>query len=103
MRFPANKSWHSWASLVGVLAIALVLLSGMVQAAHFHPNGQVDHDCALCMSAHSVAQMAPPVTLQLSNVPITHLHPARGTARPRLTRFFVFVTRPPPAASAWFA
>jgi len=89
--------------MLGILCIALVLMSGMVQAAHFHAPGGADHDCALCVAAHHVAHTTQLITLDISSLPVTPLTAACSLVRPRRAVFFRFFSRPPPSGSALLA
>lgn len=89
--------------LFGLVSIALILMSGMIQAAHFHASGQADHDCALCLAAHSVARVAPPIALQFSSRTVASLTQTRSIAMPRRAVFFRLAIRPPPVALAFSA
>jgi len=104
MRCVFPKEWLrprlGWASVLGILCISLVLLSGMVQAAHFHASGTIDHDCALCVTAHHVAQAAPAVNLNFSSMPVAPLTARRSQPRPRRAVYFRLVNRPPPNPSS---
>ncbi len=93
----------SWASVLGIVCIALVLMSGVVQSAHFHASGAPDHDCTLCMAAHHVARMAAPVILNVSSVAIGEVTAASTIVRPRDPIFFRLSSRPPPSGSALLA
>lgn len=87
----------SWVPLVGLLCVALVLMSGMVQAAHFHPAGQPDHECTLCIAAHHVAVTSPLITLNLSVLMLAVTAPSRRRRGPLKAIFFRLAIRPPPA------
>jgi len=89
--------------LFGIVCIVLVLMSGMVQAAHFHASGEPDHDCTLCMAAHHVARIAPPVAFNVSSVAIAKVIVARSFTRPQPAVFFRLSSRPPPPDSALLA
>jgi hypothetical protein len=93
----------NWVSALGILCIGLVLVSGMAQATHFHASGTVDHDCALCVSAHSAAHVAPAVTLDLTGLQVAAVAPARRLHMPRRAVFFRLISRPPPSGSALLA
>jgi hypothetical protein len=93
--FPA-KLRISRALVLGSLCIALVLMSGMIQAAHFHASAQPDHDCALCLTVHSVAQAAAPIALSFTSLSIETVASARAIARARDAVFFRLASRPPP-------
>jgi hypothetical protein len=103
MRLVFSKVRLNWVCALGILCIALVMMSGMVQAAHFHASGTIDHDCALCVAAHQAAHAAPPVTLDLSSLPVTCLPTARRLVMPRRAVFFRLNSRPPPEGSAVLA
>jgi hypothetical protein len=107
MRFFLPTTWLrprlNWASALGILCVGLVLMSGMVQAAHFHASGTIDHDCALCVAAHHVAHAAPQIVLGFSSLRVGTLAPAHSLAQPRRAVFFRLVSRPPPSGSATIA
>ena len=90
----------SWPIVLGCLCIALVLMSGMIQAAHFHASQQTDHDCALCMTVHSAVQVTAPIVLHLTSRPVSATIAARIIARPRQAVHFRLASRPPPQASS---
>jgi len=89
--------------LFGIVCIALVLMSGMVQAAHMHAGGAPDHDCALCVAAHHVARVAPPIKLNFSSRQVAAMAPVRSLHRPRRAVYFRLSSRPPPSSSALIA
>jgi hypothetical protein len=91
----------SWASLLGILCIALVLMTGVLQVTHSHPSGQDDHDCSLCVSAHHVAQAVVVVTLALSSRPVTRFIPESFTPVPRQRFVLKLANRPPPVPPAF--
>jgi hypothetical protein len=103
MRLVFPKMRISRALLMGALCVALVLVSGMVQAAHFHASAQPDHDCALCLTMHSVAQATAPMVLHFSSRSVASLVPARAISRPRAAVHFRLASRPPPVATSLFA
>jgi hypothetical protein len=103
MRLAFPKLRISRALVLGTLCIALVMLSGMIQAAHFHPADQPDHDCALCLAAHSMAYVAPPVVLHVSVRPVAASVTPQTIFRPRPALHFRLASRPPPAPSAFVA
>jgi hypothetical protein len=88
--------------MVGLCA-ALILLSGTIQAAHFHRDGKIDPDCSLCVTVHSAVHVVHPVTLQFSSHRVETIVPARRVAMPRTAVFFRLVIRPPPVGAALFA
>jgi|SRR5271154_636125 len=95
------RARFSLVSLLGIVCIALVLMSGIVQVAHSHPSGQPDHDCSLCITAHQVIQIVAPVTLALSSVAVTGVAPEPILKRPGRYFFFKLASRPPPADPAF--
>lgn len=97
MRFAFPNMRFSRALALGSLCIALVLMSGMIQAAHFHADGQTDHDCSLCLTVHTVAQASAPIALCFTSQEIEPLAVARTIARPRTALHFRLSSRPPPA------
>jgi hypothetical protein len=96
-----SRAQFSVASLLGIVCIALVLMSGMIQVAHSHPLGQPDHDCSLCTTAHHVIQVVALVTLDLSSRPVTAVAPEPTRELPHRTFFFKLSSRPPPAVPAF--
>jgi hypothetical protein len=100
-RRSGSRPQFSVASLLGIICIALVLMSGIVQVAHSHPTGQPDHDCSLCTTAHHVIQVVAVTTLELSILPVTPVvsEPTRVVSRPAL--FFKLASRPPPVVPAF--
>jgi len=96
MRLFPTKTVSRWFPLLGILCISLVLLSGVIQAAHFHATGQVDHDCALCVAAHHVPQAAPQISLHMNSRPVMRLLAPSCIHHPRRAVFFRLVSRPPP-------
>ena len=101
MRVFSNKSQSRWnlASWLGILCIALVLLTGFVQAVHSHPLGQVDHEgCSLCNTAHHVVQTVSLVTIVVSIQPTWRLAPEKPLERPRARFLYKLANRPPPVS-----
>jgi hypothetical protein len=113
LRFAGKHGYHRIGSMptsisrsrgvFGIVCIALVLMSGMLQAAHMHAGGTPDHDCALCVAAHHVARVAPPVTLHFSSRQVAAPAPVRTLHRPRRAVYFRLSSRPPPSSSALIA
>jgi hypothetical protein len=98
-RLSRSHSQFSWLKLLGILCIALVAISGIAQAAHAHPAGQPDHDCALCISAHQAVQVVVILLLAVFIAPVAFLAP-ESFSRPHACRFsFELFCRPPPAVS----
>lgn len=103
MRFVSSRggSWRSLVVLVGIVCVALLLLTGILQAAHFHANGQIDHDCSLCIAAHNAVQIVLAVTLVLSSRPVVHRVVDRFAPLPRQRFVVKLANRPPPAGPAF--
>lgn len=91
----------SWLSLLGIVCIALVLLTGMLQVTHSHPSGQIDHDCSLCVTAHHVAQAVVVVILALSSRPVARYVAETFTPLPRQRFVLKLANRPPPVPAAF--
>src|SRR5579872_2895311 len=98
MRFVMAKrgTWLSWVSILGILCIALVLTTGILAVTHSHPSGQIDHDCALCFTAHQVIQIAVFVTVLLTSHRIARFTSERFTPLPRQRFVLKLANRPPP-------
>jgi hypothetical protein len=79
-----------------VLCIALVLATGILQVTHTHANGQIDHDCSLCFTAHQAVQIAVVVTVILASQPVVRCAPERFTPPPRQRFVLKLANRPPP-------
>ena len=94
-RVPSNLR-VSRALVLGSLCIALVLMSGMIQAAHFHASAQTDHDCALCLTVHTVAQVTATIALHFASFSVEPLDAPRTIARARDAVHFRLASRPPP-------
>jgi hypothetical protein len=86
----------SWVSILGILCIALVLATGILSVTHTHANGQIDHDCALCFTAHQAIQVAAIVTAFVTAHSIARLIRERFDPLPRQRFVLKFVNRPPP-------
>jgi hypothetical protein len=89
----------TWAGWLGILCIALVLLTGFIQVAHTHPVGQVDHEgCSLCNTAHHVVQTVALVSVVISIQPVWRITPSKPVERPRQKFLFKLANRPPPVS-----
>jgi hypothetical protein len=86
----------SWVTILGIVCIALVLLTGVVHAAHFHANGQIDQDCALCVTAHQAVQIAALVVVILSSQRVVQRVVERRAPTPRQRFVLKLANRPPP-------
>lgn len=98
-----SRTCLNWASVLAMVCVSLVLISGMAQAAHFHASGAPDHDCALCVAAHNVAQATPAITFDPSSLPVAPLTAGRSLRSPRRAVYFRHSIRPPPLGSAVLA
>ncbi|HTW49711.1 MAG TPA: hypothetical protein VMD92_17270 [Acidobacteriaceae bacterium] len=87
----------SWVSILGVLCIALVLMTSMLQVTHTHANGQIDHDCSLCFTAHQAVQIAILVTVVLVTHSVARITSEEFSPLPRQRFVMKLVNRPPPA------
>lgn len=92
---------HSLIVLLGIACIALVLLTGILQVTHTHANGQIDHDCSLCVTAHHAVQIAVSVTLVVTSRPIAHRVQETFAPAPRQRFVLKLANRPPPATPAF--
>jgi len=103
MRFVTAKRGTrlSWAAILGILCVALVLTTGVLSVTHSHPSGQIDHDCALCFTAHQVIQIAVVVTILLASRTITRLTRERFAPVPRQRFVLKLAIRPPPVPAAF--
>jgi hypothetical protein len=86
----------SWVTILGVVCIALVLFTGVVHVAHFHADGQVDHDCALCVTAHQVVQVAAVVAVLVCSQAVVQRIVERHSPTPRQRFVLKLANRPPP-------
>jgi hypothetical protein len=89
-----------WKAFLGVICIALVLVSGTLSVTHSHAKAVDEHGtCGLCVSAHMTAHLAaPPPQIVLTQVFI-EIESAAPVARPRTAPHFALFSRPPPAAT----
>ncbi|HKO13076.1 MAG TPA: hypothetical protein VJV22_13965 [Acidobacteriaceae bacterium] len=86
----------SWVSILGIVCIALILLTGVLHVDHFHANGQNDPDCALCVTAHQAVQVAAVVAVILCSQPMVHRIVERVEPAPRQRFVLKLANRPPP-------
>jgi Na+/H+ antiporter NhaB len=91
----------SWVSILGVLCIVLVLMTSMMQVTHSHPAGHVDHDCALCFTAHQVVQIAVVVTVVLASRPVARAASEEFSPLPRQRFVLKLANRPPPVPAVF--
>jgi hypothetical protein len=91
-----SVSWSRW---LGVLCIALVLLTGFIQVVHSHPTGQVDHEgCSLCNTAHHVVQTVALASVAVSIQPVWRIASEKPLERPRHIFIHKLANRPPPVS-----
>jgi hypothetical protein len=95
------RTRFSWLALLGIVCIALVLAGSIVQVVHSHPSGQPDHDCSLCVTAHSVVQIAPAVHLVQASLSVARVSADPALPLPHRQFFYKLSCRPPPAESAF--
>lgn len=88
----------SWVSLLGIVCIALVLLTGFIQITHAHPARQIDDGCSLCNTAHHVVQTVALVCVAVTVRPIWRIASDKPSARPRQKFLHKLANRPPPVA-----
>ena len=92
------KARSSWPLLVGLLCIALVLLSGTLSVTHVHAQGELTHaDCGLCATAHLAAEVVTPAPAPPVAQVFARVETARPVSRPRTHVASNLFTRPPPA------
>jgi hypothetical protein len=103
MRFVTAQrgSRLSWVSLLGIICVALVLMTGILQVTHSHPSGQIDHDCSLCVTAHHAVQAVVVVTLAVSSRQVARFVPESFTPVPRQRFVLKLANRPPPVPPAF--
>ena len=99
-RYPTSQMRSPWRIILGVLCITLLMLSGVVSAAHSHPDGEVSHpDCGLCVTAHMAIQVAVTVTQVCVAQVFTRVEASSPIASHQFTPQFSLFSRPPPADS----
>jgi hypothetical protein len=91
----------SWVSVLGMVCVALVLMTGILQVTHSHPSGQPDHDCSLCVTAHHAVQAVVVVTLAVSSRQVARFVPESFTPVPRQRFVLKLANRPPPVPPAF--
>lgn len=103
MRFVSSRRgpWHSLVAVIGIVCVALVLLTGVLAITHFHANGQIDHDCALCFTAHQVVKIAVFLIILLASQPVARLNRERFAPLPRQRFVLKLANRPPPEEPAF--
>lgn len=100
MRSVSTRPQSLWTNLLVGLCAALILMCGTIQAAHFHRDGKIDPDCALCVTVHSAVHVVHPVALHFSSRRVETVVLARSIQMPRAAVFFRLISRPPPTDSA---
>jgi len=93
---------RSWVALLGIVCIALVLFTGILRVTHSHPNGRIDPDCSLCMTAHTVAQVVVVVAIQITSQPVErYVTESYCAPLPRQRFVLKLANRPPPVTPAF--
>lgn len=92
---------HSLAALLGMVCIALVLLTGVLQVTHTHADGQIDHDCSLCVTAHNAVQIVVAVTLVMTSRPVARWVAETFAPLPRQRFVLKLANRPPPVPAVF--
>jgi len=92
-------NWQRGFYLLVTGCIALLLLLSTAQLVHTHADGHIDHDCALCFSAHQSVQVSPQVALQVTQHQVANIIVLRRSNRPRHNVILLPVNRPPPVLS----
>ena len=87
----------------GIVCAAIILLSGMVQAAHFHHDLRSKPDCSLCVVAHSAVHAPPTIAIPHVSTPVAEVEPVWHIAAPRRIVSFQPTIRPPPETAVQFA
>jgi len=90
-----------FAALLGVVCIALLLFTGILQVTHHHADGRIDPDCSLCMTAHQAIQVAAIVTAFVTSHSIARLTHERFDPLPRQRLVLKLAIRPPPVPAAF--
>jgi hypothetical protein len=89
-----------WTVFLGILCISLLLVGGLVSAAHNHVAATASHqDCGLCVSAHMAIQVAASVTQVLVCGVFTSVETVSPLPRRQFLPQFALFSRPPPADS----
>ena len=103
MRFvrSGRRPLQSLVVVIGIVCVALVLLTGVLQVTHSHPDGQTEHDCSLCVTAHQAVQIAIVVTVFVTSRPVFHFTRERFAPLPRQRFVLKLANRPPPAEPAF--
>jgi len=95
------RALSPWKSFLGVLCMALVLISGTLSVTHSHAHAVDEHGtCGLCVSAHMAADLTAPAPQIVLVQVFTELEPAAPVARPQSAPHFALFSRPPPASAS---
>ena len=96
-KLPARHIPHSWKLFLGLLCVALVVLSGTLSVTHAHAQGDITHaDCGLCVAVHMAAQLVSPAPLPPVARVFTCVEASRPIYRPQAHFASNLFTRPPP-------
>lgn len=83
--------------LLAFLCIALVILSGTIQVAHGHADGNLPHpDCALCATVHTAVLAAVPIVIQTAPELVAAVEIEPTPTGPFSLFIFSSYIRPPP-------
>lgn len=97
-----QRSRISWAKWLGLVCIALVLLTGIIQVTHTHATGQADREgCSLCVTAHHVVQAVALIVLAISIQLVVRVTIKVRNEIPRQRFLLKLANRPPPVAPAF--
>jgi hypothetical protein len=88
-------------TLLAILCVLLVILSGTIQVVHAHdPSSLVHSDCSLCTTAHLVSLAVVSAAILIA---VKHDAQIVGSLKPvcpRTLSVFILFTRPPPVVVA---
>ena len=82
--------------LLAIVCVFLVLLGSTLEAAHSHPGFASHADCALCATAHVVAQVPTSLSLPAVALLVEAVPRMASLPTPRAFSVFALFTRPPP-------
>ncbi len=95
-----SSALSPWRSFLGVLCMALVLMSGTLSVTHSHAHAVDEHGtCGLCVSAHMAVDLTAPAPQIVLIQVFTELEPAAPVARAQSAPHFALFSRPPPAST----
>jgi len=98
-KYTTSQLRSPWRVLLGVLCISLIMVAGVVAAAHTHSQHEITHsDCSLCVTAHVAVQIAVTVTPICIAQVFTRVEASSPVARAQFIPQYALFSRPPPAA-----